>query len=505
MPSFRARVLDALDIHKTSVKLQVNETFPKIYSEAQVKAADGVVSTLQGSTEACNRENGVPYVVSKTLIDTKIGPNPVLGGSFKQSLDVLGFVVGKEVLESTWTTTDDATGANVTKYANMYPLTTSCATTLTASEAAAAQAGTGPDAYARVPHAGGQDSIYTGFHYLNGIYDSESKELQHMRKSALPVLDMQTTGATNPHAHKDWPNNAIDQHHLLNQNPYADALYYGSMKLSMLLTGITIPEVSEAASNHRGMVRMLILRPRLPNIKMRWDGVANQPHINMGYPPHWDTELFYSKRRTLGGRMDNSRLTNKSNDTVAAVDGFLQHNVNHADEAHLTPTFGLLHRARAEPVIDNDPQSLHYGHRMPESELVPATAAVIDENGIETDPAVGSVDGFKDHDFTSYDILTAPINRAKYAVLADKMVTLDTLHHGVASKRIENITIPFNKKIKFPGRKQGAAGSPNAISMLDDDTIDEPLNMESRPIIMFLSMDQKISCQITGYTTITEC
>lgn len=502
--SFRSRVLDALDIHKTSVKLQVNETFPKIYSEQQVKKDDGSASVLQGSTEACTRENGVPYVVSKRLIDTKIGPNPVLGGSFKQTLDVLGFVVGKEVKEPTWQQTDDTTAGTITKYKNMYPITTSTSTTITAAAALLATAGTGPDANSRVPHAGGQDSIYTGFHYLNGIYDSESKELQHMRKSALPVLDMDTTLATNPHAHKDWPNNAIDQHHLLNENPYADALYYGSMKLSMLLTGISIPEVSEAASNHRGMVRMLILRPRLPSIKMRWDGVANQPHINMGYPPHWDTELFYSKRRTLGGRMDNSRLTNKSNDTVAASNGYLQHNVNHADEAHLTPTFGLLHRARAEPVIDNDPQSLHYGHRLPESELVPAVQDLEGDGSIGPD-ALGAVDGFKDHDFTSYDVLTAPINRSKYAVIVDKMVTLDTLHHGVASKRIENITIPFNKKIKFPGRKQGAAGSPNAISMLEDVTIDEPLNMESRPIIMFLSMDQKLSCQVTGYTTISEC
>jgi hypothetical protein len=35
-------------------------------------------------------------------------------------------------------------------------------------------------------------------------------------------------------------------------------------------------------------------------------------------------------------------------------------------------------------------------------------------------------------------------------------------------------------------------------------TFNEPLNMESRPIIMFLSMDQKLSCQVTGYTTISE-
>ena len=255
------------------------------------------------------------------------------------------------------------------------------------------------------------------------------------------------------------------------------------MKLSMLLTGITIPSVSEAASNHRGMVRMLILRPRLPSIKMRWDGVANQPHINMGYPPHWDTDLFYTTKRTLGGRMDKVRLTNSAN--VAGSTG-----IKHADEAHLTPTFGLLHRASAQVDIDNDVKSLHYGHRLPE----------VDYTSTQTAADANNTGAKIDHDFTSYDVLTSPINRSKYAVIVDKMVTLDTLHHGVASKRIENIVIPFNKKIKFPGRKQSDSGG-----TLGEVTIDEPLNMESRPIIMFLSMDQKISCQVTGYTTISEC
>jgi len=456
-------VLDALDIKKTSLKLQVNETFPLIYSETGNAGGE-----LAGSLSATTRENAVAYAVSKTLIDTKIGPNPIGGGAFKQSLDVLGFVVGKDIVEPTWSSDTNAT---TSLYKNMYPITTPSALNVVAT----LTAGTSADANSRVPHVGGQDAFYTGFHCLNGIYDSESKELQHMRKSALPVLDMQTVGGSiGAHAHKDWPDNSLDQHHLLNENPYADALYYSSMKLSLLLTGITIPSVSEAASNHRGMVRMLILRPRLPSIKMRWDGVANQPHINMAYPPHWDTDLFYSKKRTLGGRMDSTRLTNTVNSTI-----------KHADEAHLTPTFGLLHRSSAQVDIDNDPQSLHYGHRLPE----------VDFTSSETGTGAKI-----DHDFTSYDVLTAPINRSKYAVIVDKMVTLDTLHHGVASKRIENIVIPFNKKIKFPGRIQSNAGGG-----LGSATIDEPLNMASRPIIMFLSMDQKISAQVTGYTTISEC
>lgn len=466
MPSFRARVLQALDIEKKSIKLQVNETFPQIYKEDQAAG-----STLAGNTLVCTLTNRVPYAVSKTILNTTIGPNPIGGGAIKQSLEMLGFVVGKEIVEPTWTATSQglSTGA---LYRNMYPITTP--QTLIANTAGASATA---DANSAVGHGGGQDSVYTGFHQLNGLYDSESKELKSMRKSALPVLDLDTQSPINSstateHAHKDWPDNAIDQHHLLNEHPYADSLYYGSMKLSMLLTGISIPEVSEVASNHRGMVRMLILRPRLPNIKMRWDGVANQPHINMAYPPHWDTELFFSKKKTLGGRLDTGISTNTAN---AAGTG-----TKHADEAHLTPTFGLLHRRASQPVIDNNVRSLHYGHRIPDAE--------------------STSDSIKPHNLTSYDVLTAPINRDKYAVLADKIVTLDTVHHGVASKRIEDITIPFNKKVKFPGRQQSTgAGS------LGDVTIDEPLNMESRPLIMFLSMDQKISCQITGYTTITEC
>lgn len=461
-------MLQALDIEKKTIKLQVNETFPQIYKEDY--AAPN--SALAGNEAECTLTNRVPYAVSKTIMNTTIGPNPVGGSAIKQSLEMLGFVVGKEIVEPTWTATSQglSTGA---LYRNMYPITTP-QTLSSKSGSAVVAADPVADANSAVGHAGGQDSVYTGFHQLNGLYDSESKELQSMRKSALPVLDLDTVNpsTSDNHAHKDWPDNAIDQHHLLNEHPYADSLYYGSMKLSMLLTGISIPEVSEAASNHRGMVRLLILRPRLPNIKMRWDGVANQPHINMAYPPHWDTELFFSKKKTLGGRLDTGIITNTANVTGTGT--------KHADEAHLTPTFGLLHRRASQPVIDNNVRSLHYGHRIPDAE--------------------STTDSIKAHNLTSYDVLTAPINREKYAVIVDKMVTLDTVHHGVASKRVDNIIIPFNKKVKFPGRQQSTGAT-----SLGDVTIDEPLNMESRPLIMFLSMDQKISAQISGYTTITEC
>ena len=48
------------------------------------------------------------------------------------------------------------------------------------------------------------------------------------------------------------------------------------------------------------------------------------------------------------------------------------------------------------------------------------------------------------------------------------------------------------------------AGEGEDHSLLGPETFDEPLNMHSKPIIMFLSMDQKISAQVTGYTAITE-
>lgn len=471
--SFRSRVLDALDIQKTTIKLQVNETFPKIYKD-DVPLVGDAPNALQGVTVAQTTLNQVPYVVSKTIFDTPIGPNPIGGGAIKQSLDVLGFVVGKDIEEPNMDTYDAATNPTPTTYKNMYPITTK--STLAAVDTVASPASSG---LTRVGHAGGHDALYTGFHSLNGLYDSESKELQHMRKSALPVPDMDTIGgtaaalaSTAEHSHKDWPDNIMDQHHLLNENPYADSLYYHSMKLSLLLTGITIPDVSEKASNHRGVVRFLILRPRIPSVKMRWDGVNNQPHINMAHPPHWDTDLFYTKKRTMGGRMDRSTRTNTANISADATTTPVTVGTFDQDKSHMTPTFGLMRHANTMPSIESNVKSLHYGHRVP-------------GNGIE-------------HDFTSYDILTAPINREKYAVVVDKMVALDTVHHGVASKRLENITIPFNKKIKFPGRK----GESN---LLTPETIDEPLNMASRPIIMFLSMDQKISAQVTGYTTISEC
>ena len=462
--SFRSKVLDALDIKKDTIKLQVNETFAKVYSEAtSVTEVTGEPTLNTGY----DRSNHVNYAVSKQIISSDIGPNVGGGGTVKQKLDVLGFVVGEPVVESA--------------YKNMYPITMPT----NMSDATATLYTTFDDAY-------------TGFHSLGGLYDASSTHLKNMRKSAINQFESETMfgnsndyGA-NDHSHTDWPDNTLDQMNLLTENPYADSLYYHSTRLSFLLTGITIPDSSEKASNHRGVVRMLILRPRIPTVRTRWSGVTGQPMINMDYPPHWDTDLFYTKTKTLGGRMDTSIL---SRSTATSTN-------YSARKTHLTPSFGLNKYASIDPVINQKTtmqsgvanSQLHYGHPIP-------------------------TDGTS-HTLSSYDVLTAPINRDKYAVVVDKMITLDTLHHGVASKRIENVVVPYNKKIKFPGRKTttnaitetttNADGTTttaivNASLKLSTDVETEPLNFQSRPIIMFLSMDQKISCQVTGYTTITEC
>lgn len=452
--SFRAKVLDALDIHKKTIKLQVNESFPPVYSESDAN------TQITGNTAAYTRSDAVPYAVSKEIISASIGP-ATGGGTVKQKLDVLGFVLGNPVTDGS--------------YKNMYPITMPSS----GSEK------TGTDTH---------DTDYNGFHSLNGLYDIHNSELRSMRKSAIPDLSdelMHVQGSTvapADHGHHDWPDNTLSQMRLLTENPYADSLFYHSTRLSFLLTGITVPDMSEKASNHRGVVRMLIVRPRIPSVKTRWTGVSARPSINMDYPPHFDTDLFYTKTKTLGGRLDTGILTRFTDTSGGSV---------YANrKTHLTPSFGLKKYADPDPVINQvvaDPAisgtsitnnvpdiQLHYGHPI---------------------PSEGT-----DHTLSAYDVLTAPINREKYAVVVDKMVTLDTLHHGVASKRIENVVIPYNKKVKFSGRVATTTDSADGVSKQLGNTVEtEPLNFQSRPIIMFLSMDQKISAQVTGYTTITEC
>ena len=512
MPSFRAKVLDALDIHKKTIKLQVNERFPKTYSTVANATIDpamygepavleGVYSETgykpDGTGVVCN--GPVDYAISHCVKQTTIGPSftaaSIVNGVQEtntaqlQKLDVLGFVVGDRPGLShpsgrtVDTTNDPPTGASglqnepgyPTIYMNSYPDTLQ-------------KSGELKNYNYNFDDPANTYAIdvnkYSGFHYLNGLYDPKCKELQHMRKSAMPVDDLDTVTVSNgaaEHSHKDWPDNVNDQVHLMNEFPYSDSLYYHQMRLQMLITGITIPGSSEKASNHRGVVRMLILRPRMPSVKTRWTGDTNQPVINMGFPPHWDTDLFYSGKKTLAGRMDNkilrntanaarSNVTNNNNDTQT---------IRAEDYSHMSPTFGFENRKTVDPNIELDPTSIHYSHSKP-------------EKGVP-------------HDLTAFDLFSAPINRNAYSVIADKTFTLDTRHHGVASTRMENIVIPFNKKVKFGGRKPHVSFNGQDNCPLDDATFDEPLNLPSRPIILMLSLDQKISCQVTGYTAISEC
>lgn len=524
MPSFRSKVLDALDIHKKTIKLQVNETFPKTFSTTLAATTDAdyfgepddelSLGGKYSQTGYCGEAGvgagvvachaPVDYAISKLVKQTTIGPSfaAINDGTTEmagmpyvtaqlQKLDVLGFVVGDRPGLSAPsgftvdTTADPATGSSglqntpgyPTVYLNSYPDTLKKEGALVPHDY---------DFDSPTNTHGADVNKYTGFHYLNGLYDPKCKELQDMRKSALPVNDLSTMtvnsgdiATSSLHSHKDWPNNIRDQMHLLNENPYSDALYYHSMRLSMLLTGITIPGSSEKASNHRGVVRMLVLRPRMPSIKTRWTGDTNQPVINMDFPPHWDTDLFYTGKKTLAGRLDRNILRDTANRTV---DSYANNNDNtqydSADNSHMSPTFGFENRKKVVPTLDLDPTSIHYMQKIP-------------EKGIK-------------HDLTAYDLFSAPINREAYSVIADKTFTLDTRHHGVASTRIENVVIPFNKKVKFPGRKPLLVGDV-VTETLSGDTFDEPLNFASRPIVMFMSLDQKISAQVTGYTAISEC
>lgn len=446
MPSFRSRVLDALDIKKETVKVQVNERFPKTHRTDQDSYA------LMGNASIPM----VDYAISKQYKSTEIGPSWVANAPTKTTLDVLGFVLGNGVIDG-----------DQGEYKNSYPV------------AAVNQASTWDPS-----------SDYTGFHTLNGLYDDKLYALKHIRKSAIEPIDLESmshvasTANLPEHSHKDWPDNVIDQVHLLNENPYADSLFYHSVRLSFLITGITIPDIAESASNHRGLVRFLVIKPKMPSVRVRFTGDTNTPIINMKFPPHFDTDLFYSGKRTLGGRMDNA---------------IHNHDTSGRHQAHLSPTFGLVKRNVTQPVYDLSSNSIHYGHPMP-------------SNG-------------SDHTFTSYDIMTSPINRDAYSVIVDKTFSLDTLHHGVASQRVENVTIPINNRIKFAGRIPGSNSTsgtrPAATTsvtngadledptkwgkdLLSEATNNEPLNMISRPIVLMLSMDQKLSCQVTGYTAITE-
>jgi hypothetical protein len=458
MPSFRTKVLDALDIKKSATKLNVRETFPCSIDEITGQRLTGR-----------ELEDLRPYAVSETLLETVIGPSsgvllaeavgpetvtetdengnvtvidnpnyvpPVYTSKAFNTLDVLGFVVGEMPEEST--------------YKQCLPMCFNRESL-------------------EIP---AKNTTVSCFHYLNGLYDPQQDKLKEMRKSAVKRYEDQTLfGNVTEHSHADWPHMTLDQNELFRENPYADSLFYGSMKLSMLLTGIALP-LQDSASNHRGLVRMLILRPRLPSVKMRLTGAAGTPLLNMSYPHHFDTDLFYSAKKTLGGRMNNSVEIR-----ATGMDSQL---------TEVSPTFGLTRYRDPEMVMNIDSNDIHYGHYIPGDGLP--------------------------HDLTPFDIITSPINHKAYKVLRDETFHLDTQHHGAAAQKVINTVVPFNMKVKFAGRKsKPASGVPGTAeyvaadpSRLGYDTFDEPMNINSRPFIMFLSMDQKISAQVTGYTNVYE-
>lgn len=457
--SFRTKVLDALDIKKDHVRIPVYQTFlnPSESATAQTTtAADPVVSGLK------------PYAVSRCINDQIIGPK-----QRKERLEVLGFVVG------------DDPGTKV------------------AGEPAHL-----PDALDRTVPAGGVD--YSGIHYLGGLYDSTNPKLMKMRKSAITPTALNTlytptagTSATvvNEHTHSDWPHTATEQAILLNDSPAADALYYHKTQLRFLLTGID--DVSAAgldqASNHRGTVRLLVLRPRVPAVRTRVDGTTGDFKLNHDYLPDWHTELFYDRGKQLGGKLDPDSEPH----TVGTQHSSFQHGVTVPTGSTLSPdhlapypnayskhsshivTYGITKAAKPDPQVELDTNSPHYGHM--------------------------KVTAGKDHQLTPTDLLMSKVNKQKYAVLHDEVFTLDSLHHGAAAQHIVHVNIPYNKKVKFSGRQPlvlTSDANPPVVTVQDElstHTFDTPLNMASRPIVLFLSYNQKISASVEGWTAISEC
>ena len=446
-------MLDALDIKKDHVRIPVYQTFlnPSESSAAVTStAADAVVAGLK------------PYAVSRCIKDQIIGPQ-----SRTERLEVLGFVVGDDPGDK----------------------------------------GHLPDALDRTIPAGGVD--YSGIHFLGGLYDSTNRKLMKMRKSAITPPEFDTlytpsagTGVTvvNDHTHSDWPNTATEQAILLNDSPAADSLYYHKTQVRFLLTGIDDISTTglDQASNHRGTVRMLVLRPRVPAVRTRVDGTTGDFIINHDYMPHWHTELFYDRSKQLGGKLDSDSYPHTiGNHESAHVHGATAGAGETLTPGHLAPypvanskhsshivTYGLTKAALPDPAVELDTNNVHYGHM--------------------------KVTAGKDHQLTPTDLLMSKINKQKYAVLHDEVFTLDSLHHGAASQHIANVTIPYNKKVKFAGRQPLAItnDTTNAVTFqeeLSTHTIDTPMNMASRPIVLFLSYNQKISASVEGWTAISEC
>ena len=430
MVSFRKKVLEALDIKKKHVRIPVHQTF---YNPSESTSADDYYNA---SALVVDNTSKKPYAVSRLLKKLTIGPN-----GQHDRLELLGFVVG-----------DD------------------------------------PGIASQLPDCLDRDinnatTTYTGYHFLGGLYDSSNEMLQSMRPSAPEPIDLQTQAnynadgvlqnTTASHTHKDWPMTVADQCIKLHEDPYSDSLYYHHTKIRFVMTGIddissntsNLPQ----ASNHRGTVRMLVLRPRTPSIRTRVDGTSStsdeQFILNVGYLPDWQTELFYDRRKQLGGRMDPN---------IEAHDDA---------SADVIVSYGLEKHAAFNKDINQDTSSIHFGHYMP-------------------------TENPDSHELTPLDLLMSPVNKQKYAVLHDEVFTLDSLHHGAAAQHIAEVNIPYNKKVRFPGRKHAVTVDANGVEeqtdFLSSNTNDEPLNLSSRPIVLFLSYNQRVSAQVEGYTVISE-
>jgi len=470
--SFRSKVLDALDIKKDHVRIPVYQTFlnPDESLAADISEVD---PDIKIDSEAVSGSNVVkvssykPYAVSKCLKSQVIGPQ-----SRKERLEILGFVVG-----------DDPGSAHQL-----------------------------PDAIDRLSIGSVVPSTtpkYTGIHYLGGLYDSTNIRLSHMRKSAVKDESMQTIyyggyvpGASsnnNEHTHTDWPSTCAQQAIMLNENPMADALYYHKTQVRFLLTGIddvgTVTS-GDNASNHRGTVRMLVLRPRTPAVRTRVDGTSGEFILNHDFMPNWDSQLFYDKGKQLGGKMDKDSWPHTEATTFVGGLGTSSTNSAAYNAQPLVAskfssdvvTYGLQYAENPDRHVDITTTSTTFGHMKPSYHLPTATNVADDERKMIK------------HELTATDLLMSRINKQKYAVLHDEVFTLDSLHHGAAAQHIAHVNIPYNKKVKFAGRKeQGSTGS------LSNHTIDEPMNMSSRPIILFLSYNQKISASVEGFTAISEC
>jgi hypothetical protein len=452
--SFREKVLDALNITKQSINLPVETKFFATSHGTGVTGESGYVA--EGTVEA-----GKPYALSKRVLQKEIG------NGHQRTLDVLGFQVGTE-MQANEIAVKNADGSSLcTAVERPYP---KCCHSLTTT-------------------ADGVDTTThydTGFHALKGMYESGNIKLQSMRKSAIPDLDLMGThgGSVADHVHTEWPSTLSEQLKLLNESPYADSLYYHDMKLRFMITGVDNPDVNAdlaKASNHRGLVRMVVLRPLSKRARLRHEGASNQPVINHGYMANWDTDLFFSKKRMLGGPIDASMEESNPYGDVVTTYG-LPRDVGEKG-----------YRRSKDEILCQDSSDVHYGHVVPYENMA------------------------VEHDLSPFQVMTSPINRKDYAVISDKSFHLDVQHHGVGSQRVENVTIPFRMKARFAGRKAGTQISPAdenddgtmEISFADADLTDvtdnEPLNLTSKPVIMFLSMDQKLSIEVEGYTSISEC